>query len=150
MSLEDLAPELLLVQQRIKETKDAIEAERDSRRLSLGVLWAALALAVLALVLVRLGDLSEQRREAQRKVDIDYSVCLRGNDVRQVVRDLVVDAEAGATLDLGPLVRDDAPPWFRQFVADLRDLSAAGPSLQDRTFPRLGLRDCDAEYPDHS
>lgn len=129
----------------------AVEKESRSRRLSTWMLGLAVAASVAAGLAFKVNDQADARREKQAKVDSDYQACLRGNDTREVSRFLVIAAESSG-LDLTQVKGYDAlDPAMRQFLANLRDASATNPnSLRERTFPKLAIRDCDAEYPKRS
>jgi hypothetical protein len=121
-----------------------------------------MALQILAFVLVlwvqsSVESRSDRRRE-QETADQNYTGCLRGNEIRR--GNIENEQEPGTILDLTLLPSVQASPqWFQDVTAELKALSQAAASQpidptsqKGRRIARLqaSIRDCDAEYPDHT
>jgi hypothetical protein len=123
---------------------------------------AIMALQILAFGLVlwvqaSSEDRSDRKRE-QETADQNFVGCLRGNDIRQ--GNIENEKEPGQVLDLTLLPSVQASPqWFRDITIELKGLSEAAAkapidpnSAKGRRIARLqaSIRDCGAEYPDHT
>lgn len=126
------------------------------------VLTTVLALTLVAgpgyLALQHNAD-QDVARQAQNSIDDGYVSCLRGNDSRQVLTDVVKIAyDSGGSLDFTKVPAfNNLDAATREFFLELRDLTSAAPdpakdpeSARNRALAKLTLRDCEAEFPHHS
>ncbi len=99
-------------------------------------------------------DKQDQRAAAvlaQAAVNEDYQTCLRGNDVRQVIREVVDLTAQGGTTDLTTIAGfSSLDPETQVFLINLRDTTAARPSnvkFREQAYALLVIRDCETEFP---
>lgn len=123
---------------------------------------ALMALQVLAFGLILWVQASSEsrsdRKQEQETTDQNFMGCLRGNEIRR--GNIENEKEPGTILDLTLLPSvQAAPQWFQDVTAELKALSEAAASQpidptsqKGRRIARLraSIRDCDAEYPDHT
>lgn len=92
----------------------------------------------------------EDREARQEVIDKDYISCVRGNDTREVVRDIVELSNGPTDLTLVPGF-EALDPEMKQFLINLRDATAEaddGESFKEAALALLAIRDCEKEFPD--
>jgi hypothetical protein len=135
-----------LMARRVAQNASRIRAQR------WGLLFLALAYPLLSWVVVIVGDHSEDARE-QEELDVNYVGCLRGNELRALMIEQTELAYSGGGLDLTKVPGfDDLDQATQQFFHTLADVSRNRPnrSMVIVEAIRSQIRDCEAEYPDHS
>jgi hypothetical protein len=121
--------------------------------------WTWVRLAYLFVVLAASSVFYRERRfeareaaEAKQElIDKDYIACKRGNDTRQVIRDVV--ALTGGPTDLTRVPGYEAlDPELKQFLVNLRDATSDGDesAFKRAAYALLVIRNCEKEFPGHT
>lgn len=95
-------------------------------------------------------DRREEAEEVQEEINQNYQACLRGNDTRVVIREVVDLTEEGGTTDLTSIEGfDRLSPETQVFLINLRDTTAASEDsdFKEQAYALLTIRDCEEEYP---
>lgn len=163
--LRRLDPRKLVPQALRRPGRPKNNAERDALTLNLFGFVRAILLATVAMtvavpsitwyVVTQRDD--TEAREDQKALDGQYLNCLRGNEFRDA--SILAEEQPGQVLDLTPTLDGSEPDWFARYVARLKMLSEAAMAAPIDPRSKSGqaiavftaqIRDCEAEYPDHT
>ncbi len=149
---------------RVLALSDSIVAEKDARHTANRQTRAAIGVVVvLVLMVVALGwhqrssDQARRRHDAQGEIDQQYVSCLRGNELRDLMKtQTIVAFGSGGSLDLTGIPSfqnlDPATQAFFRDIAKATAQPAGSQSTRDAILADIQaqIRDCETEWHGHT